>query len=71
MQMASGSPVYACNKYRRCLTYEEMQVRLKDVTHEMMTYRSCLEDIVRINAMDYEYKAWAKGSLDKWKLEDT
>ncbi len=56
--------VWACNKYQRCLTYDEQFELIKELRADMVRYRNALEKIVEINAMDYEYKAWAKKALD-------
>jgi hypothetical protein len=54
----------SCNKRLRCLTYEEQSERLKSVTADMLKYRSALDRIIAVNAMDYEYRAWAKAAID-------
>ena len=53
----------SCNKYSVCLTYEELLIELKAVEKESKKYKEALEKIVRVNAMDYEYKSWAKEAL--------
>ena len=54
-----------CSKYGRCLSYEEQEELIKDLQNQVVVYKPTLEKIVRVNAMDYEYKTWAKETLDK------
>lgn len=62
-----GVEVMACNKYIVCATYEELQDRVRLLGHEMNTYKAYLQKIVDVNAMDYEYKTWAKEALYSFK----
>lgn len=55
----------SCNKYHRCPSYKELQDRATDLGVLGRRYRHALEKIVRVNGMDYEYKAWAKEALPK------
>jgi len=56
--------VMSCNKYAVCLTYDEQEELIKKLRDEKTKYGTALEKIVNVNAMDYEYKAWAKQALD-------
>jgi len=59
-----GNETWACNKYQRCKSYEELRTIARNLEIEARVYRHHLEKIVSVNAMDYEYKAWAKEALD-------
>ena len=54
----------SCNKYEVCLSYEEQEALIKELSREAATYKAALEKIVRVNGMDYEYKTWAKEALE-------
>lgn len=58
-----GVEVMSCNKYAVCLSYDEQHSRIQELSKESAKYKHALEKIVSVNAMDYEYKAWAKGAL--------
>jgi hypothetical protein len=58
-----GVETSSCNKYAVCLTYDEQFEQLKAANMELLLYKTALEKIVRVNGMDYEYKAWAKAVL--------
>ena len=60
--------VYACNKYTRCLTYEEQQEKIRKLTRLVSIFGGALTYIVQVNGMDYEYKAWAKAALSKMEM---
>ena len=51
-------------KYAVRLTYEEQAELIKRLSSEKAKYGAALERIANLNAMDYEYKAWAKQALD-------
>ena len=53
----------SCNKYEVCKTYEELSDESSELRGEMLRYKNALQAIVTVNAMDYEYKAWAKEAL--------
>jgi hypothetical protein len=55
--LKDGNEVMSCNKYTVCLTYSELNA-------EAIKYKAALERIVNVKAMNYEYKAWAKGALN-------
>jgi hypothetical protein len=55
--------VMSCNKYAVCLTYAEQYEQIKLLKIENLKYQEVLEKIVKVNAMDYEYKAWAKQAI--------
>jgi len=57
----------ACNKYNRCLTYEEQSELIEKLVPKVRSYEFVLQKIVTVNAMDYEYKTWAKEILDIYK----
>ena len=59
-----GLNIWACNKYQRCPTYEELTERTKSLQISELRYKTALQKIVGVNGMDYEYKAWAKEALD-------
>ena len=58
-----GFETYACNKYKRCPSYEELTIWLREAEQKRLRYKAVLENIVNINGMDYEYRAWAKEAL--------
>ena len=53
----------SCNKYAVCLNYDEQFDLIKELENDSRRYRKALEKIVRVAAMDYEYKSWAKEAL--------
>jgi len=55
----------SCNKYGRCLSWEEQAKLIRELQHKVGVYENSLEKIVRVNAMDYEYKCWSKEALNK------
>lgn len=57
--------VMSCNKYAVCLTYDQQFQAIVKISNEMLGFKNALEKIVRANAMDYEYKAWAKEALQQ------
>jgi hypothetical protein len=57
--------VMSCNKYSVCLTYTEQEELIKSLNTENRKYKDALDKIVSVNAMDYEYKAWAKQATQK------
>lgn len=57
----------SCNKYQRCLSYEEQEELIKVLSSKVVIYEHNLHKIVRVNAMDYEYKTWAKEALESFK----
>ena len=59
-----GEEVMSCNKYAVCLTYQEQFEKINSLNNEMLRYKAGLSKIVTVNAMDYEYKAWAKEALN-------
>jgi len=61
----SSLDVMSCNKYTVCLTYAEQYELIKILKIENIKYKESLEKIVRVNAMDYEYKAWAKQAISQ------
>ena len=65
VHIIDGKEVYACNKYKRCLTYDEQRNKIQKLSSKLLRYERVLKQIVNVNAMDYEYKAWAKGILDE------
>lgn len=58
-----GIETLSCNKYTRCLTYDEQHQKLAELATSMFRYENALRKIVDVNGMDYEYKAWAKEAL--------
>jgi len=62
--------IYSCNKYKRCPTYDELFEENKFLKYKTEIYETVLKAIVRVNGMDYEYKAWAKSALDKVNVEN-
>lgn len=63
VHIIDGKEIYACNKYARCLTYDEQFKKIEELSDKLMKYETVLKQIVNVNAMDYEYKAWAKSVL--------
>jgi hypothetical protein len=59
----NGNEVMSCNKHFVCMTYSEQYERLLALERVAARYKCALESIVSVNAMDYEYKAWAKAAL--------
>ncbi len=57
----------ACNKYARCLSYKEQELLLQELIPKTRYYELMLTKITEVNAMDYEYRAWAKEAIDKYK----
>lgn len=55
----------SCNKYQRCLTWEEQDALIKTLTVRVSDYKTTLGKIVEFDAKDYQYKAWATEVLDK------
>ena len=53
----------SCNKYVVCLTYDEQRDKIEQLKRQTFIFKEALESIVQINAMDYEYKTWAKVAL--------
>ena len=51
----------SCNKYFRCPTYEELREKLVKLNR----YENALKQIMVVNAMDYEYRTWAKQALEE------
>ena len=43
--------------------------RMVDLEQENIKLKDCLEEIVRVNAMDYEYVRWAKEALESIRGE--
>ncbi len=60
----------SCNKYHECLTYQEQADLIKKLQSKVNTYEHFLGQIVRVNAMDYEMKCWAKSALDKHNVKE-
>ena len=60
-----GQDRMSCNKYAVCPTYDELFEQLRAERAKSGIYGVALEKIVGVNAMDYEYKAWAKQALDE------
>ena len=58
----------ACNKYQRCLSYEEQAEIIAKLIPKSRYYEVILEKITKVDAMDYEYRTWAKEALDKYKV---
>ena len=54
----------SCNKYAVCPTYDELFEQEKSARMEAHKYKTALEKVVRVNAMDYEYRAWAKNAIE-------
>lgn len=54
-----GVEVMSCNKHIVCPTYDELIERSK----VCFRYENALRQIVNVNAMDYEYRTWAKAAL--------
>jgi hypothetical protein len=55
----------SCNKYGRCPSYEELLIQRDRLLTQYLLYQHTLTQITNINAMDYEYRTWAKEALDK------
>ena len=62
--VVNGETVGSCNKYQVCRPYLDILELMYIYKKRAMMFEKCLNDIVRINAMDYEYKAWAKSVLE-------
>lgn len=60
-----GNETASCNRYARCLTYDELRLKAQRLEIEARIYHHYLNQIVSVNATDYEYKAWAKTALDE------
>lgn len=58
-----GSEKMSCNKHVTCMTWEEQQDRITELSRENAKMKSALEKIVNVNACDYEYRTWAKEGL--------
>jgi hypothetical protein len=59
-----GEQVMSCNKYAVCLTYDQQFDLIKELQNKSLRYENTLKRIVKVNGMDYEYKAWAKAAID-------
>lgn len=60
-----GNDLYSCNRHKRCLSYEEQEDLIKKLSYENSIYKHCVDKIVIVNAMDYEYRTWAKEALQQ------
>lgn len=58
----------SCNKYQRCLDYEEQSELIAKLIPKARYYELTLDKITRVNATDYEYRCWAKEALDRYKV---
>ncbi len=67
--IASDNPIGSCNKYGRCLTYEELEKTANELSTKNKIYEYTLQKIVDTDAEWFEYKTWAKDAL-KWLLND-
>ena len=56
----------SCSKYGRCLSYEEQEDLIAKLIPKARSYELVLQKIVKVNAMDYEYKTWAKDILSQY-----
>ena len=59
-----GEMTGSCNKHAQCLTYDALLLNRDELFTEKNRYKAALEKITHYIAMDYEYRAWAKGALD-------
>ena len=51
----------SCNKYLRCPSYDELMKENRD----LKKFKETLIEIRDVNAMDYEYRKWAKNVLEE------
>lgn len=61
--LRDGVEVMSCNKYIVCPTYQECITEISKLRAKVSKYHRAITKIVNVNAMDYEYKTWAKGAL--------
>jgi hypothetical protein len=59
--VVKGIEKMSCNKYIVCPTYDELLAH----SRRCLLYEVTLQQIVDINAMDYEYRTWAKNVLTR------
>lgn len=65
LHTVEGVPmVLSCNKYSVCPTYDQLLCERDLLRREHDRYEKTLNNIVRVNAMDYEYRTWAKQTLE-------
>jgi len=55
----------SCNKRQRCPSYEE----LRDISIRYSALRRTMEKVRDVSAEDYEYRTWAKASLEDPNLK--
>ena len=60
LHFRDGKEIMSCNKYAVCKTYDE----LFELSKLCFRYEQVLMNIVNVNAMDYEYRSWAKSALN-------
>lgn len=63
--LPDGTERMSCNKYIICPTYDELLAQRDQFRRKMLQYEATLKQIVNVNAMDYEYRAWAKNILNE------
>ncbi|MDH3325881.1 MAG: hypothetical protein OEM38_04090 [Gammaproteobacteria bacterium] len=42
---ADGNKIYACNKYKRCLTRDELESALRAATNKLAMYQKAVNDV--------------------------
>ena len=57
----------ACNKYQRCLSYEEQEKLIAKLIPKSRIFELTLMKIVEQGEEGFECRSWAKESLDKYK----
>ena len=56
----------ACNKYSRCLTWDEQDKLIKSINSNSVTMHRALVDIIElVDGEHYEYRAIASNALKK------
>ena len=61
----------SCNKYAVCLTYDEMEKKLKKYMRVSGRFRATISKIVDEDAKSFQYKSWAVDALaDANKIDD-
>ena len=71
IRYSHGGDKSSCNKYAVCLTYDEMEKKLKKYMRVSERFRATISKIVDEDAKSFQYKSWAVDALaDANKIDD-
>lgn len=65
--IVDGKRLWSCNKYQICLPYNDLRELMQKYCQLQGMYKATLERIYKTDAKDYQYRTWAKETLEKWK----